>query len=93
MATVLYLIFTALQIVDALTTSRILHAGGRELNIIMNSCIARIGIDGTLILVKAAIIAFGLFFTDHTLLMFGLDLFYAIIVANNVRVMRKMRLI
>ena len=82
----------ALQIADILTTLRAIELGGREINPVMAWLMRRAGVPGALAVGKLFVLALAVGWLHDSLpALLVLDAVFAAIVANNVRVLRRMR--
>ena len=83
----LLIILAVTQILDYVTTSKILaKPGGNEQNPIMAKLFDKIGVLPTFLIKGISVIVVGYFLGTHNLdLLLGLDLVYSIIIAWNLR--------
>ena len=88
---ILLLIYIALQLADGYATYRILSAGGRELNPVVDWLILKTDIVTGVGMVKMAAVAGGgvLFFLQQETLLFLLIALYSVVVILNLKQMRK----
>lgn len=84
------IILALLQVADALTTLKALGYGGGELNPLMRSLFERFGVKPVLIVKGVAVAAAG-FWLGDSVITWALVVFYFLVVANNVRVIRKLK--
>jgi len=80
----LCVVFTILQVLDVWTTHRILSAGGRELNPVMDWLFKRLGVLPGLIIVKTVVVALIWFYLiSHPVFVAALCIFYVAVVIHN----------
>ncbi len=83
-------IFTVLQAMDVWTTHKVLSAGGSELNPVMDWLFKRFGVLPSLIVVKVAVVVvFWVYMLDYPLLVSAVCIFYAFVIANNLKHMKR----
>jgi len=87
---ILLIIFIALQLADGYTTYRILSAGGRELNPVVDWAILQTDIVTGISASKMVAVAGGgvLYFLQQETLLFLLIAVYAVVVLKNLKQMR-----
>ena len=87
MAEVLLMLFAALNLADFILTRKILDAGGRELNPIVNALMKKIGVVPALVVMKAGAVAIViLVYVEYGFdwwWIAAIDVGYALVVANN----------
>ena len=82
----LFYIFTTLQLADIYTTHAILKQGGREMNVVMKWLFDRIGHIPALLATKGiVVILVYLYLLPYEFVLGGLCVFYAVIVAHNLK--------
>lgn len=84
------IILALLQVADAVTTLKALSLGGRELNPLMGALFKRYEIKTALAVKGCLVAAVGLWLGD-SVITWALVAFYALVVVNNVRVVRKLK--
>lgn len=91
----LIVVFILLQVLDALSTLRVLRAGGRELNPVikwvMNQYGREVGLIGFKVIITLILVRFVML--TSTPVAIGFVILYILVVGNNLRVMKKMGLI
>ena len=81
--------FVLLQLADIYTTHRILKGGGVERNPLLCKLFDRFGVLPVLLVTKAvAVAAVIAALTDYPWVVGGLDVFYAVVIANNLRILK-----
>ena len=87
---ILFVLIVVLQVADAYLTSRILGAGGHELNPVMRLLMDRMGVMPGLVVAKVALSAMiGLFLRHQPLLLALIAVLYGCVVVNNWNQMRR----